>query len=171
MPKLNLKRTQTSGPKANNQSQAEAEATKFVQQFEEERQQLQNMRSEFDSEYPEAAGFLENIRQQEDRCLDIMKIAKDKVRVAGVTVGEFKLKRAFSKPGYDDKILTDLLVKLEDGGDLFVELAKAGVIKEVKTDKAATTAFLARNPEFQKPLSKAWKEEEELTPRITTPDL
>jgi predicted Zn-dependent protease len=145
------------------------QAKAAVSQFEEEYRALRDMRNEFSTQFPDAAEALAEIKAQEDRVAEAINHAKNQVAQAKVTIGEFLCKRAFSQPGYDDSQLTDIILNHPERDTLFSLLAQAGVITGLKTDRAAAAVFAAQNPQDGAPLQPAWKDKEELTPRVTTP--
>lgn len=153
----------------NEETRLKDEAKQAVQQFETTYRELRDMRKQFSEEFPEAAEALAEIKSQEDRVAEALNHAKTKVAQAKVTIGEFLCKRAFSQPGYDDQQLADILFNHEQRTALFDALVESGVIVGLKTDRAQAAIFSAQNPEFGAPLQPAWKDKEELTPRVTAP--
>ena len=145
------------------------EAETAVQKFEEARQELMQLRMEFQQSFPDAADALEAIKQQEDVVNETIAQAKICIAHAKISVGDFLCKRAFSTPGYDDDRLTEILQTSSDRVELFSCLIDAGVIKKVVTDRQAAAIFAAQNPKDSKPLQPAWEEKKELTPKVTVP--
>lgn len=158
-------------PPAPDTSQLEEDAKDAVAAYEEERNVLNSMRSDFKEEYPDADTALNDIKHQEDLVSQSVTAAKAKVAIAKIGVGDFICQRSFAQPGYDDKKLTEILKNLEGAGEIVEHLLDAGVIKEFKVDKPASAAFAAANPEVAEDLFDAWKDKSELTPRVTVPKL
>jgi hypothetical protein len=147
------------------------EAEVAVALYAEERRVLDSMRADFGEEYPDADEALNDIKQQEDSVHHTIATAKTKVGLAKLSVGDFTCTRSYSQAGYDDKKLTDTLNGMKSPGSLFEHLLNAGVIKEIKVDKAASAAFAAANPKLAKKLDDAWQSKTELTPRVTVPSI
>jgi hypothetical protein len=144
-------------------------AEKAVQDYEGERQLLDQMRIDFVEKYPEAAQFLQDIKQQEDMVSDAISSAKILVSQAGQTVGDFLCKKKFSKPRYGDEDFTKLVGQEEDG-EIVVELIKGGHVKKIALADSAT-AWFASHPKAAETYQPAWQDKKELTAAVTTPKL
>jgi hypothetical protein len=156
---------------ANKKVPEKSAAEVFVEKYEEQRDQLGAMREDFETDFPEANLAMHAIKSQEDIVVHAISVAKAGVGMERKTIGDFICSRAFSSAGYDEKKFTEILLEMKDPGPLLARLMSAGVIKTFKVDKGASAAFSAANPKVAKPLNNAWKDKEELTPRVTVPKL
>jgi hypothetical protein len=147
------------------------EAKDAVCKFEDLNTALRQMQEQFEEEFPEANESLQQIKSQEDEVNSAIEDAKIKVALAKTSVGDFECTRAFRQAGYDDKKLSGVLFGLEDRGDVFDRLVSANVIVGVKVDRDNAAAFAASNPKSAAPLSSAWEDRTELTPRVKTPKM
>lgn len=147
------------------------DAKEAVCRFEDLHTELRQMREQFEEEFPEANESLENIKSHEDEVNSALDDAKIKVALAKTSVGDFECTRAFKQAGYDDKKLADVLFGLDDRAEVFDRLVTAGVIVGVKVDRGNAAAFAASNPKTAAPLSPAWEDKNELTPRVKTPKI
>lgn len=169
MTKLSITRRKRT--KKDNKPDPLKEAKKAVTAYEDARDELAKMQEDFEEEHSAAFMALESIRCQEDEVHELISKAKAKVSAVGESVGEFGCSQPYSAPGYDEKKLTNIFLKMKNPGPLLEELMAAGVIKEIKIDKSAGNAFAATNPKKAAPLKKAWAERTALTPRVTVPKL
>ena len=144
-------------------------AEKAVQDFQEERALLDQMKVDFEEKFPDAYEFLQNIKKQEDVVNDSIASAKSLVAQVGETVGDFLCKRKFSKPRYSDEGFTKLVAELGDA-DTVLELAQGGHIKKIALADTAT-AWFASHPNAAQAYQPAWEEKQELTPAVTVPKL
>jgi len=142
-------------------------AEKAVGLYQEEHQNLIDMQTHFEEEYPEASQFMQTIKQQEDIVVESIASAKVLVAQAGKTVGDFICKPKFSKPRYADEAFTDIVGKIEDGATV-VELVKGGHVKKIALTTSAT-AWFAGHPTAAEAYKTAWEDSKELTAAVTTP--
>ena len=165
-------KVQVAKPKAGKlANSAMAHAKEAVALFETELESLQRLRGSFEAEYPDAVQALQNIKLQEDAVVDSIARAKPLVAKAGVTVGDFKCQKKFSKAHYDPDIVTKIVSEADNAGEVFEMFVAAGLIKKLDIDKDSTVAYFAQNPELAEAFVDAWKDKTEMTPSITVPKL
>lgn len=153
------------------ESAAKGAAQEAVQEYETQRRVLNEMREQWDDNFPEARLAKEDILRQEDFVEDTIKKAKPLVSAAKETVGEFIAKRKFSKPHYDTEAVTKLLGEFENGPEIFGAMLEAGIIKVVDLQREAAVAWFAQNPEMAEAFVDAFCEEAEMTTAVTVPKL
>jgi hypothetical protein len=144
-------------------------AQEAVARFEKEYKVLLEMKQEFRDEFPEADRALQDILRQEDLVRQSIKDAHPLVQQARETIGPFKCVPKWTTPGYDDKDFNKLVVEFENGGDILIDLMRAGVAM-VSLDKKATEHF-AQNPELAEAFKAAWREKQEKTAAVTDPKI
>lgn len=162
------KKKTTGKAKAQKQTVAEL-AQHAVDAYEEERQLLEEMQSDFEEKFPKAVEFLQNIKHQEDVVNSAIASAKSLVSQAGETVGDFVCKRKYSKPRYSDEDFTKMVGQAEDG-ETVVELINGGHVKKIALADSAT-AWFASHPQAAEAYQDAWKDKQELTAAVTVPKL
>ena len=141
-----------------------------VLRFQEQVDQLNEMKAQFAEQFPEAAQAQEAILQQEDVVRELVKTAHAYVQEAKESIGPFSCVRKWSSAGYDDEAVTKLLLQLENSGDVIVDLMSKGVIEQVVLSKDAT-AFFAQNPEYGEVVATAWCDKKEKTAAVTDPKI
>ena len=90
------------------------------------------------------------------------------IREARCNIGDFKCQLKSSTPNYDSKAFAELVVELDDGGDVILELLQNGHIKKLELDPSSANYF-AQHPEAAEYFKEAWRDSQELTPAITSP--
>lgn len=145
-----------------------AEAQSAVDRYEDELQQLTAMKKEFRETYRDAHHALMDIQRQHDLVQEAIQEAHPLVQKAKQSFGEFKCVRKWNTAGYGENEFTELIGDHKNGGKILVEMIKAGVVKKISLDKAAT-AFFAQRPEYAKAFSTAWHDKSEKTAAVTTP--
>ena len=148
---------------------AKSPAHEAVARFEKEYKVLLEMRQEFRDEFPEADQALQDILRQEDMVRQTIKDAHSLVQQARETIGPFKCVPKWSAPGYNNKEFNRLVIEFDDGGDIIMDLVKAGVAS-VSLDKSATEHF-AQNPELADAFKEAWEDKKEKTAAVTDPKI
>lgn len=145
-------------------------AHEAVKRFEEMRSELDSMKDEFEERFPEAVVELRAIKELEDEIQEHIEKTKLLVRDAKETVGDFKLKRRYSKAGYDADSVLEIM---RDTGDwsLFPEMFEAGAIKSISLDQEGLALMFDSREDERDRYAAAWKEKEELTPAVTVPKI
>jgi hypothetical protein len=149
---------------------AAAAAQEAVDEYEEERSLLLDMKASFRTDFPDANVALQNIMRQEDLVQDKIKAAIPLIRDARQDVGDFKCQIKRSTPNYDDKEFASLVTGLEEGGDVLIELLEEGYVKVLKLDPSVANYF-AQHPQLAEHFKSAWRDAQELTPAVTAPKL
>ena len=145
-------------------------AQEAVNKFEEEYNNLINMREEFGDKFPEAAAFQQDMLRQEDAVQDCINDAVPLIREARQNVGDFTCQVKKSKPRYDDKNFLELVTQLEEGGNILMNLIEGGYIKKVALDPSAA-AYFAQHPMEAEHFQPAWRDAAEMTPAVTAPKI
>lgn len=154
------------------QSQEEIQlslAKEAVAAYQTERNTLNEMREQFESDYPDAHQFLQDIKRQEDLVVDAIESAKSLVSSSKQTVGDFIAKRKYSTPKYDDAAFTQLVGQAGDGETL-ISLIQQGHVKKVVLDKGAV-AWFVQHPNLAEEYNDAFRPKAEMTTAVTTPKL
>ena len=159
-----VRRTKTSNVSTNKKAAEEA-----VAKFEEMRSELADMEEDFSEKFPEAHTERVAIDTYRSAVLDQVKRAKDLVRLAGDTIGDFKYQAKHSTAGFDGDKLLDICVANEDAS-LLLELAKVGALK-LKVIQKPATIYSDHHPDDAKKMMGAWEESKPLTPAITVPKI
>lgn len=148
-----------------------AAAQHAVEEYKKARDALEDLRAEFNQQYPDAAVFLRRVKEQEDAVVEQIKVASNAVRVADVSVGDFKLKPRNAQAQYaPDKVL-EILLSLDDAslGETFKILVRRGAIKDVGIDLAAAPIVMQSDEGLFKLLQPAWVKETKMTSALSTP--
>lgn len=148
-----------------------AAAKAAVENFENQKRMLDEMREDWEKNFPEASIARRDILQQEDLVVDAINTAKPLVAKAKQTIGDFKATRKFDKAHYDEKELTQILASFEDGLNVFDEMLKDGVIESLKINREAALAWFAQRPTYADAVQGAFKDEQEMTCAVTTPKI
>lgn len=145
-------------------------AKKAVKEFEDKRSELDDMREEFANNFPEANEVLTAIDEVEDETRSLIGIAKELVRDAGMTIGEFKFQAKNSRPGYNPKKLLDtILEEPEFGPEVLWSLATSGAVG-LTVDQKSMGVYMDRYS-GEVPLDDSWEDKKPLTPAITAPKI
>jgi hypothetical protein len=145
-------------------------ALRAVKMYEEARDVLSQMRTDFIEQFPDANSALQEILRQEDTVQDLIKIAHPLVQAAKETIGDFECQRKWATAGYDAEKLTSLLKELDNSAEVMQELLAAGVIEKVVLSDLAVSYF-AQHPEFSEAFKGAWSDKKEKTAAVTTPKI
>lgn len=147
-----------------------AAAQEAVNEYEEERSLMHDMKASFRTNFPDANVALQDIMRQEDLVQDKIKVAIPLIRDARQDVGDFKCQIKRSTPCYDDKEFASLVTGLEEGGDVLVELIEEGYVKVLKLDPSVANYF-AQHPQLAEHFKSAWRDAQDLTPAVTAPKI
>lgn len=145
------------------------QAKQAVKEFEVQRRMLDDMRRDWEDNYPEASLARRDVLEQEDRVENAVKIAKPLVAAAKEDVGDFKAKRKFSSPKYDAAEVARIVAQHEAGLTILKEMLDDGVVKVIDLDKDHAIAWFAQRPSFSEVFQSAFREKEEMTTAVTVP--
>jgi len=148
-----------------------AEARVAVENYELQRRMLNEMREDWEKNYPEAYLARQDILRQEDLVTDAIAKAKPLIAAIKQTIGEFKATRKFKKAHYDEKEVTQILSSLENRLEVFEEMISSGIVDAIGLNREATIAWFAQRPGYAEAFHPAFKEEQEDTCAVTTPKL
>lgn len=147
-----------------------AAAQSAVKKFEGMRAELESMKDDFESQFPDAVAELQAIKKFEDDIREHIESTKLLVRDAKETVGEFKLQRRFKKAGYDVDKMLEIMGELSDW-EMLYRMAEQGAVKTITLDQSALTLMFDYMPNDKERYSTAWKDKEETTPAVTVPKI
>jgi hypothetical protein len=146
-------------------------AKKAVEEFENQRRMLSEMKEDWASNFPEANEAYQDILQQEDLVVETIAAAKVLVAEVKTSVGEFKATRKFEKPHYDSKELKNILASLEDRATVLEDLFDSGIISSIELNREASIAWFAQRPTYSDTFESAFKEKNEKTCAVSVPKI
>lgn len=148
-----------------------ATAKAAVENFELQKRMLDEMREDWEKNYPEANQARQDIMHQEDLVVAAINKAKPLIAAIKQTIGDFKATRKFKKAHYDEKEVTQILSTLENRLDIFEEMLQSGIVEALGLNRDATIAWFAQRPGYAEAFHPAFKEEEEDTCAVSIPKL
>ena len=148
-----------------------SQAKKAVQEYEVQRRVLDEMRKDWEENYPEALLAQRDVLEQEDRVHNAIKIAKPLVAAAKETVGDFKAQPKFSRPRYDATEVTKIVSSHKSGIEILREMLDDGVVKVIDLNGDHAIAWFAVRPEYSEVFQPAFREKEEMTTAVTVPKI
>lgn len=167
-------------------------AQKAVDDYQEMLGNLRDAEKEFRDNHPEAADDLERIGEYRDQVQEHIDRTKLLVRAAGVSIGDFKVTKKKTQPGYLPEEIVGVIAEmtegavkeLEDREDAMgmdstktlvlalSELFESGVVKAISFDKDAAKIFFPNAADMAQLFQPAWDEGgKELTPAVKVPTL
>ena len=162
------------GSKRKSENTPLAEAEKAVARYETSVDELSLRREKFGEDFPEADKELESILVLEDMVNDQLQTCKELVRVAGQTVGGFRVQLRKSSAGYDGLRVLEEVCRMTptEAGEVLKELYDRGFFKSIKVDNKVASVLRSTDPELCQPLEEAWKSGgEELTTAVIVPKM
>ena len=146
-----------------------AVAQQAVDNYTRLRSELDDMEKDFEQKFPDANVEINAIRDFKDSVQKSIDTAKELVRAAGATIGEFVYTPKFAKAGYDASKIMEICSDT-DNADLLLQMVNGGFVK-MSFDAGAAVLFFDSNPELKAIVQDAWEDRKPLTPSVTTPKL
>lgn len=148
---------------------AVALAKAAVENYENQKRMLTEMKEDWEKNFPEANVAQQEILRQEDIVSEAISKAKPLVAAVKQTIGDFKATRKFDRAHYDETEILQILSTLEQRLEIFEEMLQSGIIESLSMNRDATIAWFAQRPAFSEPFSPAFKEEKEATCAVSVP--
>lgn len=142
-----------------------------VEIFEVQRRLLNEMRGDWESNFPEANIARQEILKQEDIVMDAITKAKSKVAEVKQSIGDFKAQPKFSKAHYDEEEVTKILSAMENRLDVFDAMLTSGIVAAIGLNREAALAWFAQHPAYAESFQPAFKESEEMTCAVSVPKI
>jgi len=146
-------------------------AEKAVEEFENQRRVLSEMKEDWAANFPEANEAYQDILRQEDVVMEALSAAKVLVAEIKTSIGEFKATRKFEKPHYDKKEVKNILASLENKVAILEDLFESGIVSSVEFDREASLAWFAQRPSYSEIFKPAFTEENEKSCAVSVPKI
>jgi hypothetical protein len=144
-------------------------AREAVEKYSKLRIELDSMEADFSANFPEASAEINAIRDFKDNVQKAIDQAKELVRAAGESIGEFIYTPKSSKACYNPDAILKICAETGNAS-LLLAMAKAGFMK-MSLEASAAILFFDMNPELKELVKSTWEERKPLTPSIKTPSL
>jgi hypothetical protein len=142
-----------------------------VEEYEIQRRVLDEMREDWESNFPEASLARNSVLQQEDLVREAIAKAHALVAIAKKTVGDFVATPKWSKPHYDEAEVTRILSSLSNRLEVFEKMIDSGIVDAISLKKEAALAWFAQHPDLANSFQSAFKDREEKTCAVSTPKI
>jgi len=142
-----------------------------VENYELQKRLLEEMKEDWDKNFPEAYLARQDILQQQDIVVEAINKAKPLIAKIKQSIGDFVATRKYSKARYDEKEVTQILSTLENRLEVFGEMLESGIVEAIGLNDAATIAWFAQRPGYAESFKTAFKDREEQTCAVTTPKI
>jgi hypothetical protein len=148
-----------------------AAASQAVEEFENQRRLLMEMKEDWENNYPEASLAQQEVLRQQDIVMSAIAKAKPLVAQAKKTIGDFVAQRKWSKPHYDETEVTQILTTLPNRLEVFEHMVDSGIIAAVSLQREAALSWFAQRPDLAEAFQSAFRDKEEQTCAVTVPKI